>query len=105
MKISRNYISKRFWNNKTVLITGINGFIGGNLAKLLSDLGANIIGISNSRYKNKFLKYEKLDNKIIFKKIDLRNFKSINMLVQKIKLIFAFILLHKLMLISQKLIL
>ena len=38
----------------------------------MSDLGANIIGISNSRYKNKFLKYEKLDNKIIFKKIDLR---------------------------------
>ncbi len=86
MKISRNYISKRFWNNKTVLITGINGFIGGNLAKLLSDLGANIIGISNSRNKNKFLKYERLDNKIIFKKIDLRNFKSINMLVQKNKI-------------------
>ena len=52
----------------------------------MSDLGANIIGISNSRNKNKFLKYEKIENKIIFKKIDLRNFKSINMLVQKNKI-------------------
>ena len=51
----KNYTSKSFWNNKSVLITGINGFIGGNLSKHLSNLGANIIGITNNKIKNKFL--------------------------------------------------
>ena len=58
MKTSQKYLNKNFWNNKTVLITGINGFIGGNLAKQLISLGAKIIGISNRRAKNKFLIYD-----------------------------------------------
>ena len=35
MKISKKYLNKNFWKNKKVLITGINGFIGGNLAELI----------------------------------------------------------------------
>ena len=53
-KISQKYINKRFWSKKTVLITGVNGFIGGNLVKLLVSLGANVIGISNDRKKISF---------------------------------------------------
>ena len=34
-----------FWFGKQVLITGINGFIGGNLAKILLSYGAKIIGL------------------------------------------------------------
>ena len=47
----KKYINKKFWNNKTILITGINGFVGGNLAKELINYGAKIIGIT----KNKIL--------------------------------------------------
>jgi len=35
----------KFWNNKNVFITGINGFVGGNLAKLLLSKGANVYGL------------------------------------------------------------
>ena len=51
-KISKKYSSKLYWKNKTVLITGINGFIGSNLGKLLVSLDANIIGITNDKNKN-----------------------------------------------------
>ena len=38
-KISPKYTNKLFWKNKNILITGINGFIGGNLTKKLVSLG------------------------------------------------------------------
>ena len=34
-----------YWYGKNVLITGINGFIGGNLAKKLVQKGATVYGI------------------------------------------------------------
>ena len=36
---------KKFWKNKNVFITGINGFIGGNLAKNLINHKANVFGL------------------------------------------------------------
>ena len=38
-------MKKDFWKNKKVFITGINGFVGGNLAKVLLDNGANVFGL------------------------------------------------------------
>ena len=35
-----------FWKKKNVLITGISGFVGSNLAKNLSDNGANLVGLT-----------------------------------------------------------
>ena len=32
-EISKKYSNPLYWKNKTVLITGLNGFIGGNLPK------------------------------------------------------------------------
>ena len=80
-RISKNYTSKQFWKDKNVLITGINGFIGGNLSKHLDSLGAKIIGISNNQIKNKFLEYEKLTKKIQLCRINLKNFNSLNKFV------------------------
>ena len=64
MKISKKYLNKNFWKNKKVLITGINGFIGGNLAQELIILGAKVTGISNNKKKNKFLVYENIHKKL-----------------------------------------
>ena len=36
---------EKFWNGKNVFLTGINGFIGGNLAKSLIANGANVFGL------------------------------------------------------------
>ena len=43
---------KEFWNNKTVLITGINGFIGSNLAKYLLKNNARVYGLIRKIDKN-----------------------------------------------------
>jgi len=85
-KISRKYLTKQFWNNKNVLITGINGFIGGNLAKKLIELNANVIGISNKSLKNKFLFFEDISKHIKFHKIDISNYNKINQLLNRYKI-------------------
>lgn len=53
-----------FWNGKKVLITGINGFIGGNLAKKLNSLGADIFGLVRNRKESTFLSYEKISTDV-----------------------------------------
>lgn len=54
-----------YWFGKNVLITGINGFIGGNLAKHLINKGANVYGVVRNAKRDTFLYYEKLDEKIV----------------------------------------
>jgi len=51
---------KNYWNGKNVFITGINGFIGGNLAKLLISKGANVFGLIRNQSKKSFLFFENL---------------------------------------------
>ena len=55
---------KNFWNNKNVLITGINGFIGSNLAKHLLKNNAKIYGIERKIDKKTLLYFEKLNKSI-----------------------------------------
>ncbi len=53
-----------FLNGKKILITGINGFVGGNIARQLVQLGAEVFGLVRTRTFNSFLFYEKVDKKI-----------------------------------------
>ena len=53
-----------YWLGKNVFITGINGFIGGNLAKLLVEKGANVFGLIRNARHDTLLAYERLDQKI-----------------------------------------
>ena len=43
-----------FWKKKNVLITGISGFVGSNLAKNLSNNGANVVGLTKKKKEGKF---------------------------------------------------
>ncbi len=83
MKILKKYTAKAFWNKKSVLITGINGFIGGNLSKHLINLGSNVIGITNNRVKNKFIEFENLSTKIKTYQINLQDYHEVNKFIQK----------------------
>ncbi len=83
MKISKKYLNKKFWTNKKVLITGINGFIGGNLAKKLVELGATVTGISNNKAKNKFLIFEKIDSGVKLIHADIVDYKKISSIIKK----------------------
>ena len=53
-----------YLNGKKILITGVNGFVGGNIAKKLVQLGAEVFGLVRTRTFNSFLCYEKVDKKI-----------------------------------------
>lgn len=55
---------KNYWIGKNVLITGINGFIGGNLAKACLSKGANVTGIIRNIKKDTVLFYEGVADKI-----------------------------------------
>lgn len=54
----------KYWRNKNVLITGINGFIGGNLAKACYHNGANVVGIIRNQNRNSFLFHEGIADKV-----------------------------------------
>ena len=40
-----------FFKDKKILITGVSGFVGSNLAKNLTQLGAKVVGLSKSKKK------------------------------------------------------
>ena len=40
-----------YWFGKNVFVTGIYGFIGGNLAKTLVSKGSNVFGLLRNRRK------------------------------------------------------
>ena len=64
------------WKNRNVLITGIHGFVGSNLAKLLIKNGANVYGIHKFNSNNSLLKIEKIIN---FNSIQINNSKNDNL--------------------------
>ncbi len=56
--------NNNYWFGKNVLITGINGFIGGNLAKQLVSKGANVYGLIRNAKHDTLLYFEEIDKKI-----------------------------------------
>ena len=85
-KILKKYSSKAYWSNKTILITGVNGFIGSNLSKLLLSLGAKIIGITNDKNKNSLLEFYNIKNQININYIDISNFDKLEKIIKKEKI-------------------
>ena len=53
-----------YWSGVKVFIIGINGFVGGNVAKKLVELGADVYGLIRTKKYNSYLYYEKLYKKI-----------------------------------------
>ena len=53
-----------FWNGVNVLITGITGFVGGNIAKKLVELGANVHGLVRTSAYNSHLFFENTNKNV-----------------------------------------
>ena len=58
-------MKRKFWGNKNVFITGINGFVGGNLANILIRNGANVYGLMRNDNQKTFLYYMNINKKVI----------------------------------------
>ena len=66
-------MKKKFWQNKNILITGIDGFVGSNLSKKLIKFGSNVSGIILKNNKKSLLYYEKINRDCKLYKGDLTN--------------------------------
>jgi CDP-glucose 4,6-dehydratase len=77
---------KRFFKNKTVIITGHTGFKGSWLSLVLIHLGAKVIGISNNiPSKPSFFQILKLGNKLKDLRADVRNLQKLKKIFKKYK--------------------
>ncbi|MDP2921143.1 MAG: SDR family NAD(P)-dependent oxidoreductase [Candidatus Omnitrophota bacterium] len=73
-----------FWKNKTVLITGHEGFLGSNMARVLSGSGARIIGVDKVKNRPDNM-LEGLRKNIISIKEDISDLRSVKKIVNKYK--------------------
>ena len=78
------------FKNKNILITGINGFIGGNLCKSLTAKGANVIGLVRTYNKSSFLFFENLDKKIKIIEGDITNMQLLQGILSENDIQFVF---------------
>lgn len=53
-----------FWQGRRILITGVNGFIGGNLARYFIEAGADVTGLERNIDRRSLLHFEGLGSKL-----------------------------------------
>ena len=75
-----------FWSNRKVFITGIEGFVGSNLAKSLILKKAKVYGIRKDPKKESMLRLEKLDKKCKVYSGDINNKKLLKQIIEKNKI-------------------
>jgi len=78
-----------FWKNKKIFITGIDGFVGSNLAKELIIQKAKVFGLIK-RKKNSLIYFENLDKKMNLYKGDITNKKLLKKILKENKIEICF---------------
>tara|TARA_B100002051_G_C16673583_1_gene605871 strand:+ start:383 stop:1390 length:1008 start_codon:yes stop_codon:yes gene_type:complete len=78
-------MKNNFWKNRKIFITGIDGFVGSNLAKALIQNGSKVYGLVKDKKKESLLKYEKLINKCKIYKGDIKDKKILSNIIKKNK--------------------
>ncbi len=82
---------KKYFKNKRVLITGHTGFKGSWLSLLMKSMGAKVLGVSNGLVsKPSNFEILKLKDKIISKKVDIKNFDVLKKMINNFKPDFIF---------------
>ena len=83
--------NNNFWKKKNVFITGISGFVGSNLAQNLSNNGANVVGLTQKKKKERsLLFYEKIHKKVNVIFGDITDRKLIKRILKKYKIEICF---------------
>jgi len=80
----------KFWNDKSVFITGYEGFLGSNLTKTLLDYGAKIWGLDIITHRKTTLLSDRELNKIKIIRGNVINFSLISEIIEKNNIEFIF---------------
>jgi len=75
--------NNNFWSSKSVLITGINGFIGGHIAEALLARGAKITGLMRNMKRDTYLFFEGMDRRINLVSGDLTDHETLQRVVSE----------------------
>lgn len=79
-------MTKSFWKNKKVLVTGHTGFKGSWLSIWLNLLGAEVIGLSlNPPTKKNLYDKAKVSTKVLSLRGDIRDYKAVSRIIKKHK--------------------
>ena len=76
-------MNKKFWKKKKILITGIDGFVGSNLAKELVILESNVSGIVFKKKKRSLLYFEGISKKCKLYKGDISDYHFLKKIFKK----------------------
>lgn len=71
-----------FWNEKRILVTGINGFIGSGLAEKLVEKNSKVIGMVRGKSKTSLIN-DNIKEKIIFEEANVTNLDSVKKIFSK----------------------
>src|SRR5574344_521338 len=83
-KYGINRMKRKFFENKTILVTGHTGFKGAWLCKILVNFGSKVIGYSlESPTKPNLFELAKLENKMISIIGDVRDYQNLKCIFEK----------------------
>ncbi|HLE07132.1 MAG TPA: GDP-mannose 4,6-dehydratase [archaeon] len=82
--------SKEFWSGRKVLVTGVGGFLGPNLAKMLIDFNANVNGVVLNRDMSKYPNVSDLRDSMKVYVCNLIDYSHVSEVIKEVKPEFIF---------------
>ncbi|KXB04316.1 hypothetical protein AKJ48_03010 [candidate division MSBL1 archaeon SCGC-AAA261O19] len=83
--IKSNVPTREFWKDKKVLVTGVGGFVGSNIAEKLIKLGSRVIGIIRTPELHKYPNLHDLEDSIELHVCDLTDYGHVDEIVKEEK--------------------
>src|SRR3989338_7071642 len=78
------------WSNKNVFITGADGFIGGWVAKVLVERGANVVVLARDDKKESALKLHHIQDKVNIVHGDITDFSLLRRIINEYEIEYCF---------------
>lgn len=83
-------MTKEFWNNKNVFITGCTGLLGSWVTRRLVERGANVVGLVRDSVPKSYLNLSGTDKKIILVRGEIEDFPLLERIINEYEIDFIF---------------